>query len=350
MATATTGHRANGEARHLRPGAAAVARSTGAEPGVRTELLRSAAAVAVSGVTLVATHVDAPAADVRARTRAAATARARAGAAAAAASAAPVEASGEDADSGGAGDSTDVGDSAAASDADGEGEGRPQPPPARDPVAALEFSAREGFLRVLPVAVSVLGAVAFAHSFLLTDDHFQFWDVTARRVARPAEWSTWNNTAVPAVPESVLLMYRLGCASLVWWVVGLTVTDRRGIVVNTGPGGTIRLIGAKRLATFSMLSWALVGCFFTCASLCHFPFTASPLLAKVAWVLFEVCCSTSLLIFFVVRFVLIPAARARGMQDVDAMMNAWIPWTVHNVNVAILVGECVTWRTRGEGG
>ena len=43
--------------------------------------------------------------------------------------------------------------------------------------------------------------------------------------------------------------------------------------------------------------------------------------------------------FVVVRAVLIPFARKAGLNDTVDKMNHWIAWTVHNVNVAMLVGE-----------
>jgi len=236
-------------------------------------------------------------------------------------------------------------------DSDNDDEGwvhlKPQPTAPRkprhsDPLAGVQrISAWSGFLRSSAV-ISVIAAVTIAvHILWLSEDDFGFWDMTPRRVARPQAWTMWDGSDVQSVRESALCFYRMACASFVFWTVVVCVTGRDGIVLRVSATETVRISGFKRLSTFSMIAWTTEGVFFVCASLCHFPRLASPLLARWAWVLFEICSCTSLLVFFVVRLVLIPYARKAGLHDTVKAMNSGIPWTVHNVNVAMLIVEYV---------
>ena len=72
--------------------------------------------------------------------------------------------------------------------------------------------------------------------------------MTPRRVARVSEWTMWDGSQAPAVPESFLLFYRLACASLVFWTVIICVTDPGGLTVRVAVDKVGRLVGGASIA------------------------------------------------------------------------------------------------------
>eukprot|EP00750_Incisomonas_marina_P000867 INCI10670.1.p1 GENE.INCI10670.1~~INCI10670.1.p1 ORF type:complete len:346 (-),score=32.32 INCI10670.1:100-1137(-) len=202
-----------------------------------------------------------------------------------------------------------------------------------------QLPTRVGFVKAAAAMGAVLAVALVAHFGVFTQDDFHFWDMTPRHVARPQQWTSWEGKEEAAVTEFTLCCYRMLCASVVFWTVIICITGRDPLVLRVSHTTEVSILGVKRLSTFSMIAWSLEGVFFLCASLCHFRSIAPSWLAKVTWVLFEVCCSFSLLVFVVVRCVLIPYARRAQLTATVEKMNSWIPWTVHNVNVAMLVVE-----------
>lgn len=200
------------------------------------------------------------------------------------------------------------------------------------------LSLRRGTAQASAALIFYLIVCVLLQVKVFTDEQLSFNSVTSRTIARPQQWLTVTGQPRQAVSEVFLLVYRLCCASIVFWCTLLTVTDPSPLQLRINETGKqIKLVRFGKLITFSQISWMLEGFFFVCASLCHF--SKSTLLAKVTLVLFEICASVSILVFAIVRFVILPKARKMRFKEVEKSMNQWKSWTIHNTNIGMLLGE-----------
>ena len=204
---------------------------------------------------------------------------------------------------------------------------------------AVIIDPRIGFVLSLCVILLLTSLTVWCHHFWLSKESFQFWNMTATHVATPRTWETYDGSKATSVPPMALFLYRLFCASVVLWTTAIIVSSPEGLSIKVTLDQQVTVYGLKRLSTFSMISWNFEGVYFVCAAFCHLRYLASPMLARVAWVFFEISCTISLLVFVIVRAVLIPAARRANLVKTVKQLNSWLPWTVHNVNVTMMIGE-----------
>ena len=196
-------------------------------------------------------------------------------------------------------------------------------------------------------------------------------------------WETVNvelvgNPPAGVLAPTVLLATRLArLATVVGVLLFGILLDEQGFVMEPeGPKGPkVHVNGAGRFSTFTVWCWSLQGCYFLLASYCSLlhispslggPQEDSFLPVAVAWVLYEVCASTSVLVTVVTTFVLFPeaermAAKSKGGTELE-MLRRWpalmseqsngsacragassdgrpLLRPVHNANIAFMVAE-----------
>lgn len=100
----------------------------------------------------------------------------------------------------------------------------------------------------------------------------------------------------------------------------------------------IKMIKPLRFCTFTVWSWCLQSLFFALVVSMHLGLIpATPVLVRVAVVLFEVSLAIAMLVTIVVSFVLLPVAiRSNARLDVFFTISALM---MHNANLAFMVAE-----------
>jgi hypothetical protein len=154
-------------------------------------------------------------------------------------------------------------------------------------------------------------------------------------------------------------LFRLGALAVVLAVNAYLLFDPTGIVINVEKrNGNIEkytMFGMVRFTTFTTWCWTLQAFYFASAAACSFAdrlfvngdhsvllsigtFSVTPtVIARVAWVLFEVSFAVAFLVSFIVTYVLIPGAMKRG-ASIDNFFN-FAALAMHNANAIFMAIE-----------
>lgn len=164
-----------------------------------------------------------------------------------------------------------------------------------------------------------------------------------------------GGSRIKGFSPTLLLAFRLLAFDIVAGVTGVSLLDPDGLTIETKylPESSLRsktiiLKGAKKLSTFTVWSWILIGVYFmfaSCASLLALsePSDASlteKCLLNATLVLFEVAFSVAYLVTAVVTFVLIPMRENGGKGDASSFWKP-IPLVMHNGNVALMLADAM---------
>lgn len=147
-----------------------------------------------------------------------------------------------------------------------------------------------------------------------------------------------TNSAI--INQNILIGFRLFSFSVILFTVLNLLLDTNGrlIVVNMVDTSDVpKKIGREVFLTFTVWCWIVQGIYFSSTLALHFITGLPDWFIQMTMILFEISLSVSVLVTFVVSFVLIPKINKSG-SDLGPMIRP-ISLIMHNANILFMTTE-----------